>query len=170
MYILGKYWNNYIGDSDDSLTLIEYLAYKNKEKISLEEIFEDLGLNKLDGNFRQHDEPIKAMIQNKDSDYQEQYLEFYYPIDIIVDIVAILLECKKSGTVNLLELFGGDLKTSTPDICILRTKNEEETVRKVLEDFVANPLEYDLSEMCPDEDMLEMATICGRLFNELFGE
>ena len=34
MYIADKYWNNYIGDTDDSLTLIEYLADKQKDIIS----------------------------------------------------------------------------------------------------------------------------------------
>ena len=35
MYISNKYWNNYIGDSDDSLTLVEYLADKQIEIIWL---------------------------------------------------------------------------------------------------------------------------------------
>ncbi len=36
MYIEDKYWNNYIGDTDDSLTLVEYLATKQKKKFLLE--------------------------------------------------------------------------------------------------------------------------------------
>ena len=43
MYIADKYWNNYIGDTDDSLTLASYLMYKRQENISLAEIFADLG-------------------------------------------------------------------------------------------------------------------------------
>ena len=39
MYIADKYWNNYIGDTDDSMTLVEYLADRQKEEISLGEIF-----------------------------------------------------------------------------------------------------------------------------------
>ena len=35
MYIEEKYWNNYIGDTDDSLTLVEYLAGKKKEEITV---------------------------------------------------------------------------------------------------------------------------------------
>ena len=62
MYINGKYWNNYIGDSDDSLSLIDYLANKQEELITLEEIFADLGLDNLDGNFRQAEEPITTSI------------------------------------------------------------------------------------------------------------
>ena len=43
MYI-EKYWGNYIGGTDDSLTLLEYLADKQKAEIPLSEIFEDTGL------------------------------------------------------------------------------------------------------------------------------
>lgn len=47
MYIEDKYWNNYIGDTDDSLTLLDYLGDKQKEQILLSEIFSDIGLDKL---------------------------------------------------------------------------------------------------------------------------
>ena len=95
MYIADKYWNNYIGDTDDSLTLASYLMYKKQEKISLAEIFSDLGLDKLNGNFRQNDEPITVRLKDN---------------------------------------------------------------------------EYNLSEMCSEEDMLEMAEICKDLAKELFEE
>ena len=108
MYIADKYWNNYIGDTDDSLTLASYLMYKRQEKISLAEIFADLGLDKLNGNFRQNDEPITVRL--KDNENNEYDVEFYYPIDIITDLAAILLECKKSGSVDVNELLGDDLK------------------------------------------------------------
>ena len=165
MYISNKYWNNYIGDSDDSLTLVEYLADKQIEIISLEEIFFDLKLNKLNGNFRQHDEPITVVLKNMNSN-----VEFYYPIDIIIDIAAILLECKKSGNVNLHELFGDDLKTVFSTVFIKRTQKEEEIIKNVLIDFSINPFEYSLSEMCPKEDMLKMSKICRNLVKELYEE
>lgn len=53
MYIANKYWNHYIGDTDDSMTLVEYLAEKQKAELSVGEIFSDFGLDKLDGDFRQ---------------------------------------------------------------------------------------------------------------------
>ena len=43
MYIK-KYWGNYIGGSDDSLNLVEFLADQNKEEITLSEIFAKIGL------------------------------------------------------------------------------------------------------------------------------
>lgn len=170
MYIENKYWNNYIGDTDDSLTLVEYLADKRKEEISLGEIFSDIGLDKLNGDFREHDEPLTVILKNMESDYEEPYVEFYYAIDLITDLAALLLECKINGSVNLCELSGDDLETTTPDVRISATPDEHKLVNDVLADFVSAPLEYDLSEMCPEEDMLEMAEICKELKTELYGE
>lgn len=170
MYIADKYWNNYIGDSDDSLTLVEYLADKQKKEISLGEIFSDIGLDRLNGDFRRNDEPLTVVLTNMESDYDEPEVEFYYAIDVIMDLAALLLECKVSGSVNLCELSGEELGTPTPDIYITATSEEHELINKALMDFVSGPLAYDLSEMCPEEDMLEMAEICGELRNELYGE
>ena len=34
MYIAEKYWNNYIGDTDDSMALVEHLEEKQKKELS----------------------------------------------------------------------------------------------------------------------------------------
>ncbi len=170
MYIANKYWNNYIGDTDDSLTLVAYLADKNKEEISLEEIFSDIGLDKLNGDFREHDVPLTVVLTNMESDYEEPYIEFYYAIDLITDLAALLLECKVNGSINLCELFGDDLEINVSNVYITAKPEEHKLVNKALTDFVSAPLDYDLSEMCPEEDMLEMARICGELKKELYGE
>lgn len=169
MYIAEKYWNNYIGDTDDSLTLLTYLADKQKEQISLGEIFSDIGLDKLNGNFRQHEEPLTVALANMESDYDEPYMEFYYAIDLITDLAALLLECKVNGSADLCELAGDDLETTKPNICITATSEEHKLINKVLIDFVSEPSSYNLSEMCPEEDMLEMAEICENLRQELYG-
>lgn len=162
MYIESKYWNNYIGDTDDSLTLIDYLADKQKEEISLSEIFSDTGLDKLHWKFREKD----IWLEYKDSTGEEH--EFYYAIDLITDLAALMLECKMSGNVNLCELYGDDFEAVIPNIRITATKEEQEQMNIALADFVSNPLTYDLSEMCPEEDMLEMAKLCEELRKELF--
>ena len=169
MHIENKYWNNYIGDSDDSLTLIEYLACKLSEKLALEEIFFDLKLDKLNGNFRRCDEPITTLLKNVGSEGDDYRVEFYFPINIILDIAAILLECEVSGKVDLCNLFGEGLETSVQSISIVETQKEKRTIEDVLTDFVANPFKYDLSQMCPKDDMLQMAGICENLRKELFG-
>ena len=169
MYIADRYWNNYIGDTDDSMTLVEYLADKHKEEISLGEIFSDTGLDKLNGDFHQHEEPLTVVLANRKSDYDKPEVEFYYVIDLIADLAALLLECRVNGSVNLCELSGEDLDTPVPDIRITATLEEHELMKEVLADFASAPLAYDLAEMCPEEDMLEMAELCGELRNELYG-
>lgn len=162
MYIENKYWNNYIGDTDDSLTLVEYLADKQKSEISLSEIFSDTGLNKLNWKFRQKD----ICLEYKDTTGREY--EFYYAMDLITDLAALMLECKMNGSVNLCELFGDDVEAVTPNIRITATPEEQKQLDMALADFVSEPLTYDLSEMCPEEDMQEMAKLCEELRKELF--
>ena len=93
--------------------------------------------------------------------------EFYYAIDPITDLAALLLECKMSGSINLSELYGSDADTISP-IRITATQEELEKLNLALADFVSNPLTYDLSEMCPEEDMQELANLCEELRTELF--
>ena len=85
MYIADKYWNNYIGDSDDSLTLVEYLADKQKKEISLGEIFSDIGLDRLNGDFCRSDEPLTAVLTNMESDYDEPGASFRIIFLMILD-------------------------------------------------------------------------------------
>lgn len=159
MYI-EKYWGDYIGGTDDSLTLVEYLSNKQKEEISLEEIISDTGLDKLQDNFQNADSllvPIDGLER-----------EFYYAIDLITDLAALLLECKISGSVNLCDLYGDNLETAAPNIHITATPKEHELINKALMDFAAAPLSYNLSEMVPKEDMIEMAAVCEKLRKELY--
>lgn len=164
MYI-EKYWGNYIGGTDDSLTLIDYLAGKQKEEISLGEIFSDTGLDKLHGEFQKHDYPLTVI----NSEGFE--MEFYFAIDLLTDLAALLLECKVNGSVPLCELGCGDcddLEISAPYVCITAMPEEHELMNKALMDFIAAPLAYDLSEMVPEEDMMEMAAACEELRKELY--
>lgn len=165
MYIEDKYWENYIGDTDDSLTLVEHLAEKQREEIPVGEILSDFGMDKLHGDFRKPDVPLVFV------DTEEHEKEIYYAIDLIMDLAALLLECKVSGSVNLCELFGDELeKAVVQDIRITASPEEHKQMNEVLMDFAAAPLAYDLSEMVPEEDMLEMAAICEKLRQELYGD
>lgn len=154
MYI-GKYWDNYIGGSDDSLTLLEYLAGKEKEEISLQEIFEDSGLDQMNGGFQQTEE-IALPVEGFDADICNT-------ISLIVDLAALLLECKMSGSVNL-----EDFDADGGEICITATPEDHEMMNKALADFVAAPLDYDLSEMMDEEEMQEMAALCEDMRKELY--
>lgn len=162
MYIENKYWDHYIGDTDDSLTLIEYLAYKRKnssaKEIPVKEIFADMGLEQLRGDFRQADSLLVTL------DGME--MEIYYVIDLVADLAAILLECKVNGSVKLSELCGN--AAYVQEVCIVAEPQEHEQINQILKDFAADPLAYNLSEMVPEEEMLEMAGICEDLRKELY--
>ena len=154
MYI-EKYWDNYIGGSDDSLTLLEYLASKEKETISLQQIFEDSGLDQMNGEFQQTEE-IALPVEGFDADICNA-------ISLIVDLAALLLECKMNGSVNL-----EDFDADGGEICITATPEDHELMNKALEDFIAAPLDYDLSDMMDEEEMQEMAALCEKMRQELY--
>ena len=158
MYI-EKYWGNYIGGTDDSLTLLDYFVDKRKNEISLSEIFADTGLDKLNWDFRESPE-----LGYKDRDGFEHNL--YYAIDVVTDLAALMLECLVNGSVSLGELLDDESENS---VRITFTDKEKAAMNKALADFVSDPLAYDLHEMVPDEDMREMAQDCEALRMELCG-
>ncbi len=161
MYIADKYWNHMIGDSDDSLTLVEYLAAKQKEEISVGEILNDFGVDKLQGNFCNPDIPLVF------TDSEGWETDIHYAICLITDLAAILLECKINRTVRLRELFDDIDEEAIAEIRVTATAQELKLIDRALLDFAAAPLAYDMSEMVSEEDMLEMAAVCDRLRKEL---
>ena len=86
MYIENKYWNNYIGDSDDSLNLIAFLEDQSSDEIEFSDILHALGLNRQDGDFRRTTSPLGF------TNSMGIYLDFTFAIDILTDLAAILLE------------------------------------------------------------------------------
>ena len=79
-----KYWGDYLGGTDDSLTLLDYLLDKQKSTLSLEEIFQDTGLKHLKGNFCTS--PKLHYTNTKGLTY-----DFYYAIDLIGDLALLML-------------------------------------------------------------------------------
>lgn len=152
-----KYWGNYIGGTDDSLTLLDYLIDKHKMEIPLSEIFADTGLNRLNWDFH-----TSSNLGYTDSE-GEAY-DFYYAIDLITDLAALMLECSVNGSVSLGELLDDENGDS---VRITFTEEEKNAMNKALANFIKEPLSYDLHEMVPDEDMQEMAQDCENLRKEL---
>ena len=158
MYI-SKYWGEFIGGSDDSLSLIEFLEGLNKEEITLKEIFIGIGLDRQNMDFRQTVENLEFT----NSIGLEIY--FNYAIDIVTDLAAILLECKNNGHVNIGELYGNEDEQNRY-IRIVATKEGYASIKAALEDFVKDPKSYDLYEMIGD-DIIEMAGMVKELRQEL---
>lgn len=158
MYI-EKYWGNYIGGTDDSLTLLDYFIQKQKNEIPLSEIFADTGLDKLDWDFRKT-EPALAY---KSGDGME--CEIYYAINLVTDLAALMLECHVNGSVSLGKMLGGEQGRV---VRITATPEEQGAMNRALADFYADPLAYDLHEMVPADDMKALAQDCENLRKELY--
>ena len=159
MYI-DKYWDNYIGGSDDSLNLVAFLEDLKKEEISLSEIFAKIGLDKQNWDFHQTVEYLEFT----HSDGVE--MDFHFAIDVVTDLAAILLECSVNGSVNLQDL--DEYNTPSRRIRITATPEEHDAMNKALADFAQNPLSYDLHEMMDDEEIREMAHHVEALRKELY--
>ena len=158
MYIT-KYWGDFIGGSDDSLSLIEFLEDLNKEEITLKEIFTGIGLDRQNMDFRQTVENL-GFINSTGLE-----MDFYYAIDVVTDLAAILLECKTTSHVNLRELYDNEDEQNRC-IRVVATEEEYTAIKVALEDFVKDPKSYDLYEMIGD-DIIEMAEIVKELRQEL---
>nr|WP_298057182.1 imm68 putative immunity domain-containing protein [uncultured Lachnoanaerobaculum sp.] len=158
MYI-SKYWGDFIGGSDDSLSLIESLEGLDKEEITLKEIFTGIGLDRQNMDFRQ---TVKNLGFINSIGLE---IDFHFAIDVVIDLAAILLECKNSGHVNLRELYDNeDIKNRY--IRVVYTEEEYTAIKDALEDFVKDPKSYDLYEMIGG-DIIEMAEIVKELRQEL---
>ena len=152
MYI-EKYWGDYIGGSDDSMTLMEYLAAKPME-LAMGEIFSDIG---LDGA-----EDLKAASFMVEIDGLEVELQF--AISVIADLAALLLECKKNGSVDLGELW----EELEGQLNITATAEENDIINSALKAFAEAPSEYEISEMMEEDELQEMAELCEELRCELY--
>ncbi|MDO5155748.1 MAG: imm68 putative immunity domain-containing protein [Eubacteriales bacterium] len=157
MYI-EKYWEVSVGGSDDCYTFLEYLGAKQKEEITVTEIFEESGIVKLQGDFRQTDVELGFMVE----DFE---MELHYAIDIIAVLAALLLECKVNGSVNLQEL---DEMNDDFAMKLTATEQEHAMINDALKDFAANASEYDIAEMMMEDELQEMAEGCEELRKELY--
>ena len=150
MYI-EKYWGDYIGGSDDSLTLMEYLAAKPLE-LTVGEIFSDIGFI---GNAQT--ETLVVEIDGFE-------VEFQSAISVIADLAALLLECKVNGSVDLGELW----EELEGNLTLTATSAEHDIINAALKDYAQSPMDYDISEMMDEDEVQEMAKLFENLRQELY--
>lgn len=147
MYI-EKYWGDYLGGTDDSLTLLDYLLDKQKNTLSLEEIFQDTGLKHLKGNFctssKLHYTDTKGITY-----------DFYYAIDLIGDLALLMLESASKGSIDLSEL----MDSETDTLSLTFTETERLMMIEALAHFVKTPSAYDIHEVLSAEELQEMAKV-----------
>ena len=158
MYITQRYWGEFLGGTDDSLTLLDYLAAKGKAEIPLGEIFADFGVDRLEGDFQC---PGESLVYENGEGYE---MSINCAVDFITDLAALLLECKVSGGLDTREL---EMDTQLKVLRIPAEEKELAVVRKALDAFIADPLGCELAGVVPEEDLREMAALCGELREEL---
>ncbi len=157
MYI-EKWWGNYMGGSDDSLTLLDYLEEKGKDTYTLSEILSDFNIHFTDV------ETFRGTPRVYYVDSMRVECDIIYVISIMQDLSLFVLESYKIGEVSLSALKGYGNGKSFKVTCDI---NELKLLVSVLTDFANNPLRYELSDMVPDEDMLEIADECREIVEEL---
>jgi hypothetical protein len=161
MLYIHKYWGNYIGNTDDSLNLLLVLEDQPHKTVTLGNILAEIGLDKLKGDYRQTATPLEYTHSDG------LVIDFHFAIDVMTDLAALLLEMKVNGELDLRDLDGEDAPAQV--IELTATVEENALINRTLLDFAAHPLEYDLHELVPVEDMQEMAQLCDELRQELYG-
>ena len=158
MYI-EKWWGEFFGGTDDSLTLMDYFEEDATTEYSLANIFSDFNLNiqKSFDSFRSAEE-IYYFTKC------EKRIDIYYAINFLLDIGVIILESLHSGNVSLKNL---NSNSSDKNIVITADVNTLNYLISILADFSENPLAYDLAEMCDENDMLEISRQCKEVIIEL---
>lgn len=163
MYI-DSYWGDYIGGSDDSLTLTYYLAQKGQQLLPLSEIFADFGAKTIFEAPRTTTPPLSY------TGPDGGMMALDYVIDLAGDLAALLLECRQNGSVDLAELDDTlELEEGAGRISILPSPAEYEQLGRILADFAAAPEAYDIAEMLSPDELDEMAEVFGQLHRELYG-
>lgn len=162
MYI-EKYWGSYFGGTDDSLTLLDYFQKDNETIYPLSKIFKDFNVYQQmteRGNFKNTIEQLRYY----DAD-GVHYHEIYMVIDLITDLAVITLECLKNKTVELKLLLESDKENKT--IELQPTQPEFNCILDVLRDFIVSYAEYDLAELCGEDELQKMTSQCKEILKEL---
>lgn len=161
-----RWWKEYVGGTDDTCSLIDYLTnrefrHDSTVEIQLTKILQDFQLTAT--------REIEEIRQTIDIYYvfgEGFQLDIHCAINLLMDVTAILLECQKNGQVRMLDLD----HTYKDESAIIAIKAESEDVmllKNWMADFIQNPLRYDLAEFCPEEEMQEIATQCQAIVAEL---
>jgi hypothetical protein len=163
MYI-SKWWGNLVGGSDDALALVDYFESRDLERFTLREILRDLSLDKYLGK--------TTLRESKDLSFPVEFPDgqsfensFMISIDPVIDLCAVLLECARSGRVHTRDLF-----PSSKRPVVFGVDMEKEPLKLLLDElalFCSEPLSYDLAELVPESDMLELADACREIESEL---
>ena len=160
MYI-DKWWYVYIGGSDESCTLIDYLKKDDVMVYPLSKIFKDFNLyhQMQQESFRDTQD---VLFYDEDGVHHN---DINIVINLIADLSAILLESLVNTEVSLKAL--DKYVKQDKKIKLIPTEEEFNCLIDVLEDFSISYMEYDLAQFCDEGEMQEMAAHCSEICQEL---
>lgn len=157
MYI-SKWWYDFIGGTDDSLTLLAYIKSTEKIDYNFGELLKDFHINSSVIEFYRGS-PNVFYISDDGVEHN-----IYYAINLIQDLSVIVLESYKNGNVKLSDLTNEDDEKVFKIFC---SKADLNLIINILIDFAKSPLSYKVAEMIDENDMLEIASQCAEIAEEL---
>lgn len=161
MYI-DKWWEDTVGDSDDTMSLIDFLEEHKNESLTLSQVLEDLGMDKYLGNQFLYDSTDTPLQFESKEGFE---VDFQISIDPIIDLSALVLEQIQRGKIFLSALHGGQ---EDGDYVIIDTEQDALTLLiNELTEFHQNPEKYDLASFIPEEDMEALSVACSEIEEEL---
>ncbi|GHU65733.1 hypothetical protein AGMMS49983_13970 [Clostridia bacterium] len=150
---IGRWWGKLIGGTDDSMLLCDYFREICTYPASLTQILKDLHLTKL---------LEERTLAQGDAWYAENYVReshFDMPINAVMDLSVIVVECIRNGRVSLRALDGINY---VPDINVVITVDAEDIALLIsgLDAFITQPEDFDLWALTDEKDRDELLTHC----------
>lgn len=156
--IIDKYWGRYFGDSPDSAVLVAYLDDKGEEILDVADIFRDLGLEELHGNYT--DAQLDADVATPAG---EKHYHFDHAFQVIMDLSVLLLESKSTRRFNLARVGGADDRFMRID----SQPKHNTQITTALKYFALMPEEHAITERFEDDDWDEVGNLCEEIRGQL---
>lgn len=158
--LIEKWWGNFIGGSDDSLLLLDYLASKSEEVLHLKEIMDEINLTKVleDGNWEEGNLSWKVNKQFEP--------DFDLVADVVIDLATITLESLVNKNVAFKSL---DKATKYHGYFSIQVdKDSLSLLIKGLEQFIGSSPHYSgLADVMDEGDLLILSSDCKEICSQL---
>jgi len=150
MYI-DKWWGDYIGGSDDALSLLDYLEQAEETELSLGDVLRELGFEELlrDGDLKSGG-AIGFASRSEDGAFRQ---DIQIACSAFIDLAAIVLESQRSGSVDLQDL---DPDRPSRKLQIRLTEADRQLLRSELLQFAAAPADYELADYIDEADLTQL--------------
>lgn len=151
--MIDRYWGRFFGATPDSAILLEYLDLKD-EVVTATEIFADLGLDQLSGNFTE---------AHLDTTVLGRQYHFDSAFQVILDLSVLILESKQAGCFNLARVGGARSRMMRIDIAA----KENTQITQALKYFALMPEEHVIAQELDDDELFELGDLCEELRAQL---